>query len=167
MVGDLKTMLGAAVIVLVSILGGPAALEAGAQDLPSSDPDRGSPSGVIYELPLDTGRQDAAPRTRAGGSPIRSENGFGSSSVVPGGSGSGGGGGSGATGPKQTNTAAAPARDGASGGAAEDRSAPAVDGGVSAADEGGSSLPLALVLLVVTGLVGGGVGIAAAKSRRT
>src|SRR3954454_12328966 len=66
----------------------------------SGDPAEGSPSGVIYEIPLDHARQDAAPtRTRKtstssgtaaegpqGGtvSPIRSENGFGSSSTVPG-----------------------------------------------------------------------------------
>src|SRR4051812_27286763 len=67
----------------------------------SGDPAEGSPSGVIYEIPLDHARQDAAPTrkaNRAGGSgggtstgadggaasPIRSENGFGSSSKVPG-----------------------------------------------------------------------------------
>ncbi len=78
---------------------------ASAQALPS-DPPVGSPSGTIYQLPLDTARRDAAPKrparkspattTRAGGSgrtdgattttpsALRSENGFGSSSVVPG-----------------------------------------------------------------------------------
>lgn len=73
----------------------------------STDPQAGSPAGAIYELPLDGARGDAAPRLRAappakprstagapsdGGdpgsgarsSPIRSENGFGSSSSVPG-----------------------------------------------------------------------------------
>ena len=76
----------------------PAAL---AQALPS-DPEPDSPSGVMYELPLDSGRGDAAPRGGGGtgGSDpvagagqaaaegkvtsIRSENNFGSSSVVPG-----------------------------------------------------------------------------------
>jgi len=82
---------------------------AGAQQLPS-DPEANSPSGVVYELPFDRGRDDAAPRPRdrqepgrdrgsapadgdSGGSgaaddreptSIRSENNFGSSSVVPG-----------------------------------------------------------------------------------
>ncbi len=82
----------------------------------STDPARGSPPGVIYEIPLDNARRDAAPsahrrasggRSRngapgAGGSTtqgtsvpasaaggvtpssIHSENGFGSSSTVPG-----------------------------------------------------------------------------------
>lgn len=76
----------------------------------SGDPEAGSPSGVIYEIPLDNARRDAAPTHRGGGasgknggsssgqdgdaggvrtskgtiSPIRSNNGFGSSSVVPG-----------------------------------------------------------------------------------
>jgi hypothetical protein len=76
----------------------------------SGDPAEGSPSGVIYEIPLDNARHDAAPTHLTGGSgggpgsgggsgsqgsagagaqggtasPIRSENGFGSSSTVPG-----------------------------------------------------------------------------------
>jgi hypothetical protein len=80
---------------------------AGAQ---SGDPEEGSPSGVIYEIPLDNARRDAAPTHHGGGSkgsnggsssaqggadggvrtakgtisPIRSNNGFGSSSIVPG-----------------------------------------------------------------------------------
>ena len=74
------------------------------------DPDAGTPAGAIYQLPLDQARVDAAPRrtaarpsrtgdgdsgaSGAGGSQtritptpasaLRSENGFGSSSVVPG-----------------------------------------------------------------------------------
>jgi hypothetical protein len=74
----------------------------------ATDPDADSPSGVIYEIPLESARDDAAPRgdgsggTQAGkgesGTPassvpaegqdpessIHSENGFGSSSEVPG-----------------------------------------------------------------------------------
>jgi hypothetical protein len=60
-----------------------------------SDPDANSPSGVVYELPLDQARKDAAPRKTAGAKhaardparsqiAIRSENNFGSSSRVPG-----------------------------------------------------------------------------------
>lgn len=67
---------------------------ASAQD-PGNDPAGGSPSGTVYEIPLDRGRDDAAPRggyspsTRraagsGGGSAIRSDNGFGTSSTVPG-----------------------------------------------------------------------------------
>ena len=84
----------------------------------TGDPEAGSPSGVIYEIPLDNARRDAAPTRTGGGkgggtsgsgggttsgsgsgsgsgaggvttangtvSPIHSENGFGSSSAVPG-----------------------------------------------------------------------------------
>jgi hypothetical protein len=54
-------------------------------------PDSDSPSGRIYEIPLEGGRLDAAPRPRKGaersappaGSTVRSENGFGSSAQVP------------------------------------------------------------------------------------
>lgn len=56
-----------------------------------NDPGTGSPSGTIYEIPLDSARSDAAPRDRRGtanqpspASPIHSENGFGSSARVPG-----------------------------------------------------------------------------------
>ena len=67
---------------------------AGAQS--SSDPQASSPSGAIYEIPLEAGRRDAAPRGSSpsgGGSPrstYRSENNFGSSSGVPGASSAGG-----------------------------------------------------------------------------
>jgi hypothetical protein len=69
------------------------------QALPS-DPEADSPSGVVYELPVDRARNDAAPRGGAGSSDaapedsgavagttagsIRSENNFGTSSEVPG-----------------------------------------------------------------------------------
>ena len=71
-----------------------------------SDPEADSPSGVVYEIPAEQGREDAAPKDRtrqsqggrggsqAGGDPsaggatpetsIRSENNFGTSSNVPG-----------------------------------------------------------------------------------
>jgi hypothetical protein len=68
-------------------------------------PDAGSPSGTIYEIPLEGGRRDAAPRRGRkqsggpaggggatgppGGGSVKSDNGFGSSSVVPGARGSG------------------------------------------------------------------------------
>ena len=69
---------------------------------PTNDPEAGSPSGTIYEIPLDDGRKDAAPTGTGGGgadgaeggaasgggatggSTIHSENDFGSSSTVPG-----------------------------------------------------------------------------------
>jgi hypothetical protein len=62
-----------------------------------NEPRVGSPAGVIYQIPLDNARRDAAPVLSVGshggpgsnggaGSPtsIHSENGFGSSSHVPG-----------------------------------------------------------------------------------
>ena len=71
-----------------------------------SDPEADSPSGVVYEIPAEQGREDAAPKDRTrqsqgetresqpGGDPsaaggaaetsIRSENNFGTSSNVPG-----------------------------------------------------------------------------------
>jgi hypothetical protein len=76
-------------------------LPAGASAQSSSDPEATSPSGAIYEIPLDTARQQAAPRpspsgdgaggsgvqSSQGGSTFRSENNFGSSNEVPGASG--------------------------------------------------------------------------------
>ena len=87
-----------------------ASAPAGAQDA-NQDPSPGSPSGTVYEIPLDQGRGDAAPRSAGGGnaggggsapavggsgspgtSSIRSsDNGSGSTSVVPGASSVGGG----------------------------------------------------------------------------
>ena len=56
-----------------------------------TDPSAGSPAGVIYQIPLDNARRDAAPVLHVGSqggsgdpSSIHSENGFGSSSHVPG-----------------------------------------------------------------------------------
>jgi hypothetical protein len=87
-------LIGAAVLVAAAAGPAPASAQTG-------DPKQGSPSGVIYEIPLDNARRDAAPSgggsgkggssggttTASGGgltSPIRSENGFGSSATVPG-----------------------------------------------------------------------------------
>jgi cobalamin biosynthesis Mg chelatase CobN len=59
------------------------------QDPGANDPDADSPSGAIYEIPLDSARKDAAPRpspdeAAPDPSSLHSENGFGSSSTVPG-----------------------------------------------------------------------------------
>jgi len=58
---------------------------------PSSDPESGSPPGVIYELPVESGREDAAPR-RGSGDEGRSQRRGGSGSGGGAGSGSGGAG---------------------------------------------------------------------------
>jgi hypothetical protein len=84
-----------------------AGVPAGAQAADPIEPRSGSPAGYVYEIPLEGARRDAAPRKPATGKPvttpsggggtstapaapdpdraaIHSENGFGSSSVVPG-----------------------------------------------------------------------------------
>lgn len=75
-------------ILLSSLATGPPAL---AQEAPSSDPGADSAPGAVYQLPLESGRDDAAPAgTRRGDrapgrrSAIRSEKGFASSTRVPG-----------------------------------------------------------------------------------
>jgi len=80
--------------LLVSVVVMPAAPASSFGQALPSDPEADSPSGVVYELPVDRARQDAAPRrdtpARAPqggggeGSSIRSENNFGTSSNVPG-----------------------------------------------------------------------------------
>ena len=86
------------VLVLLAFASAATAPGALAQDPEvHTDPDFGSPAGALYEIPLERGRGDAAPLPGGGGtgaaaapqgaapaSPIRSENGFGSSSTVPG-----------------------------------------------------------------------------------
>lgn len=52
------------------------------------DPELDTPAGAQYQIPVDTARQDASPRPKpreaVNGSKLQSENGFGSSSKVPG-----------------------------------------------------------------------------------
>jgi hypothetical protein len=83
-----RRVAGLTVLVLALVPSGLASAQA-------DDPEADSPSGVIYEIPLDNARKDAAPTGPGDGtagagaqggsaSPIRSENGFGSSSTVPG-----------------------------------------------------------------------------------
>jgi hypothetical protein len=78
-------------------------------------PASGSPPANQYEIPLQAGRKDAAPpnaeKNSNSGSMYRSNNNFGSSSIIPGDPGSGGGdggaggaGGAGGTGDKPTGS---------------------------------------------------------------
>src|SRR5690349_17266241 len=107
-----RALCACAAIVAIAVA---TADHARAQEPGSNDPQAGSPAGTIYQIPLDTARRDAAPRTRGGGpdpSPLRSENDFGSSAVVPGTT----GGGSGSAGGGATSGGSAASGGGAGGG---------------------------------------------------
>jgi hypothetical protein len=125
----------------------------------SSDPQPGSPPGRVYELPVDTGRKDAAPRggdsgTNPSGSTFRSENNFGTSAHVPGDPGGGnGGGGSGSGGS-------------GSGGSSEggDDNISALEQ-AAAVDTGDPSPGSGYALLIVVALGGVLLGVAAARIR--
>ncbi|MET0304756.1 MAG: hypothetical protein ABW196_00830 [Solirubrobacterales bacterium] len=147
------------------------------------DPPSGSPAGSVYQLPLEQGRSDAAPKggggttadpggggaagtntegsenaTDAGeaDSLYRSENDFGSSSQVPGVAASG--------------PSAAGGKAGGSGGAAgAGEAGAAVAAGAVAAqssDNGNTSVTAGVVLLGAIALVAVGVGIAARRFSR-
>jgi hypothetical protein len=139
-----------------------------------TDPDPGSPAGSLYQIPLERGRDDAAPRggstgggtagggaTGGGGAPaasgIHTENGFGSSSQVPGapqgaGSGQASAGGESAT---QGGTAGATSRGRATGAAVREGRATA---GLAASQVSVSRalilLGLGVALAVLLGLAG-------------
>jgi hypothetical protein len=117
-----------------------------AQDPGSSDPAAGSPSGVIYELPVGRGRSDAAPKDGAdggaSGSNYRSENGFGSSTEVPG----------------------AEGEDGEDS-KGEDSEAAALGSG-DPPDSGDTSVWRTLGLIALILVIGGGVALLAWQGRR-
>jgi hypothetical protein len=136
----------------------------GAASAQSNDPSAGSPSGTIYELPLDDARNDAAPRDPSGKStagtisPIRSDNGFGSSSAVPGATTAqaGSGGSSGAS------SGGSPAKSGSSKGKKDAPKRPGTSSGesripvagvVSAKASGGSPSLWRSALLLLLGVV--------------
>lgn len=81
-----------AALVFVALLSMPALASA---QSPSSDPESGSPPGVIYELPVESGRDDAAPSGGSGDG--RSPRSRGGGSRSGGGARDGGGGSSGAS----------------------------------------------------------------------
>jgi hypothetical protein len=151
----------ALVIVCFGLL--PAA--AGAQ---SGDPTIGTPQANQYEIPVQAGRHDAAPpRDRGssgGGSLYRSNNNFGSSSIVPGDPGSGGGGPAGGTGAGGGDGGGAGAGAVAAGGAGV--AAAASSNGENPLDTGSPSTGgayIALPLIVALGIV---VGVGAVLMRR-
>jgi hypothetical protein len=145
------------------------------------DPPTGSPAGAVYQLPLEQGRSDAAPKGNGGaganvggkpggsgagaegesgggepgesGSLYRSENNFGSSSRVPGVAQAGTNGGS-------SGTVAGAA--GAGGHSAGGGGAAAIAGGTIAAetaDTGNTSIPASIVLLGAIALLAIAVGV--------
>jgi hypothetical protein len=149
-----KAVVGASVVVVLGA--GVAVVPTMAQVPTASDPPSGSPSGTIYRLPVDHGRQDAAPRgdgdDSAGGLPtstFRSDNNFGTSSVVPGD-------------PRAGKDGSGSAGDDGAGGTGSE-----LDPLAGTGDTGDTSEPLALILLLVIGAVGAFLGIAASRSART
>lgn len=152
------------------------------------DPPSGSPAGAVYQLPLEQGRSDAAPKGNGGtgaepggsgggtagsgaagagsasegtgesSSLYRSENNFGSSSRVPGVAAAGGGPGSMSGG----------AAGGGQGGAAGTGSAAIAAGVVAAetADTGNTSIPASIVLLGAIALLAIAVGVLSRRYAR-
>lgn len=131
------------------------------------DPPSGSPAGAVYQLPLEQGRSDAAPKGGSvdgdgsvsggsggedgGGSLYRTENNFGSSSQVPGVASTGGPGG------------AAGGDGGAAGGTAG-----AIAGGAVAAettDTGNTSVTAGIVLIAAIALLAVAVGVLSRRAR--
>ena len=155
--------------LLVSLLLLPASLHSSTAYSAAGDPPSGSPAGAVYQLPLEQGRSDAAPKGSGGtgavppgggggpsgssssagaepsesGSLYRTENNFGSSSHVPGvastDGGSGGAGGS----------------TGAAGGGPGAGSAAIAGGAVATetADTGNTSVTAGIVLIAAIALI--------------
>lgn len=147
------------------------------------DPPSGSPAGAVYQLPLEQGRSDAAPKGSGGtgasggstgagtegagggasqpgetGSLYRSENNFGSSSRVPGvaaGAGTGGGGGGAGAGGAGTPGAGGAAAGSGAGGAAIAAGAVAAE----TAGEGNTSVAAGAILLGAIALLAVAVGV--------
>jgi hypothetical protein len=128
----------------------------------TGDPSVGTPQANQYQIPVQAGRHDAAPPkdqgSSGGGSLYRSNNNFGSSSVVPGdpgggggpagGAGAGGGGGGGVGG------AAAGAAAGAVGAVAVANDQNPLDTGSPSTSAAYTTLPLIIILGIVIGLAG-------------
>lgn len=154
-----------ALLMSLIIALGPTAVTAQGQTPPASDPDADSPSGTIYQIPLDTARDDAKPDKPSSktptDSPIHSENGFGSSSTVPG---------------ADASDANTPQQDQAPPNSAPPADSPSKDSdgvpkktsGVSPTlgDDSSSTPVAAIVLLAVVAIVGAGIGISSARRRR-
>jgi hypothetical protein len=139
---------------------------ASAQTADPGAPGAGTPPANQYEIPLQAGRKDAAPpkaQKNAGGSGslYRTDNNFGSSSVIPGdprgGGGDGGAGGAGGTGDKPTGS-------GTGTGTATENTSGSSDGG--GLDTGAPSEIAAFTTLPLIVLLGAVIGVAGVRMRR-
>jgi hypothetical protein len=177
--------------LLGSLLLLPASLHSPTAYAAPGDPPAGSPAGAVYQLPLEQGRADAAPKGGGGteaeagggtgastggggsggggqsesGSLYRSENNFGSSSQVPGAAAAGAHAGAGGGGAAGTGASAGggSAGDGKAGAAGA-----AIAGGAVAAetaDTGNTSVPASVVLLAAIGLLAIAVGVLSRRFR--
>jgi hypothetical protein len=134
---------------------------AAAQTVDPGAPSLGTPQANQYEIPVQAGRHDAAPpraqhKSGSGGSLYRSENNFGSSSVVPGDPGGGGGPSAGAGAGGSGGGGAASALAGAAGvaAAAKANDKNPLDTGSPSTSAAYTTLPLLIALGVVIGIVG-------------
>lgn len=134
---------------------------ASGQTADTGAPTAGSPPANQYEIPLQAGRKDAAPPNAQGkgnsnsGSLYRSNNNFGSSSVIPGDPGSGGGdggaGGAGGTGDNPTGSASGSGSGGDSGSANDSNG---LDTGAPSELAAYTTIPLLVILGAVIGIAG-------------
>ena len=140
---------------------------ASAQTADHGAPGGGTPPANQYEIPLQAGRKDAAPpnaqKNSGSGSLYRTDNNFGSSSVIPGdprgGGGDGGAGGAGGTGDKPTGSGS-----GSGSGSGTENASGSSDGG--GLDTGAPSELAAFTTLPLIVLLGAVIGIAGVRMRR-
>jgi hypothetical protein len=122
-------------------------------------PASGSPPANQYEIPLQAGRKDAAPpnadRNSNSGSMYRSNNNFGSSSIIPGDPGGGGGdGGAGGTGGTGSGGSGSGSGSGGGSGAANTSDSSGLDTGAPSELAAYTTIPLLVILGAVIGIAG-------------
>jgi hypothetical protein len=138
-----------------------------AQTADPSAPAAGTPPANQYQIPLQAGRRDAAPpkaqRNPNTGSLYRSDNNFGSSSIIPGdprgGGGDGGAGGAGGTGDNPAGSGS-----GSGSGSGTESGSGSSDGG--GLDTGAPSEVAAYTTLPLIVLLGAVIGVAGVRMRR-
>jgi hypothetical protein len=138
-----------------------------AQTADPGAPAAGTPPASQYQIPLQAGRRDAAPpnarRNPNSGSLYRTDNNFGSSSIIPGdprsGGGDGGAGGAGGTGDNPAGSG-----PGSGSGSGSESGAGSDDGG--GLDTGAPSEVAAYTTLPLIVLLGAVIGVAGVRMRR-